>query len=109
MKFPIKVKELCTPASVYLFFSIISLIASLIQNSSGFQTNVYKCGGYKATVPSVLMIFIFKFVFILFHTYVLNLICKDRNRLLAWALVLFPILLMFIFIGIIIITGQMEL
>jgi len=105
MYFPIKIKELCTPASVYLYISAIGLIASIIQNIMDFNNNTYKCGTYSMVVPSVLLIFLFKFIYISFWTYVLNLLCKDNNKNLAWILVGFPILLLFVILGLLILTS----
>jgi len=46
-----------------------------------------------------MLIFIVKIVYILFWTWVLNLICRAGVPILAWALVLIPFVLMFILIG----------
>lgn len=105
MFFPIKIKELCTPASVYLYISAIGLVASIIQNVMNFNNNTYKCGAYAMIVPSVFLIFLFKFIYISFWTYILNLLCKDNNKTLAWLLVIFPFLLLFVILGLLILTS----
>jgi hypothetical protein len=105
MIFPIKIKELCTPASVYLYISAVGLVASIIQNMMSFNNNTYKCGAYAMIVPSVLLIFLFKVIYITFWTYILNLLCKDNNRTLAWLLVIFPFLLLFVILGLLILTS----
>ena len=103
--FPLKIKELCTPSRVYLYISLIGLIASFVQNMINFNNNTYKCGSYEVIVPSVLLIFFFKLVYVIFWAYILNLICNDNNKMFAWLLVVFPILLVFVIIGILILTG----
>ena len=103
--FPLKIKELCTPARVYLYISLIGLVASIIQNLIDFDNTKYKCGSYAVIVPSVILIFMFKFIYISFWAYVLNLLCKDNNRGLSWFLVLFPMLFLFVLIGVLMITG----
>jgi hypothetical protein len=103
--FPLKIKELCTPSKVYLYLSFIGLVASAIQNLIDFDNNTYKCGAYAVIVPSVMLIFLFKFIYITFWAYVLNLICKDNQRMLSWFLVLFPVLFLFVIIGILMLTG----
>lgn len=103
--FPLKIKELCTPSRVYLYISLVGLIVSGIQNLIAFDNKKYQCGSYAVIVPSVLLIFLFKFIYITFWTYVLNLICKDNHRMLSWFLVLFPMLFLFVVIGILMLTG----
>ena len=103
--FPLKIKELCTPSRVYLYISLIGLIASFVQNMINFNNNTYKCGSYEVIVPSVLLIFFFKLVYVILWAYILNLICNDNNKMFAWLLVVFPILLVFVIIGILILTG----
>ena len=71
-----------------------------------FNSGVYKCGMFSVLVPSVFMIFLFKLIYITFWAYVLNLLCKDKNRMLAWTLVLFPFLLLFVILGLFLITGK---
>ena len=80
--FPLKIKELCTPSKVSFYISLIGLIASGIQNLIAFDNTTYKCGSYAVLVPSVLLIFLFKFIYVTFWAYVLNLICKDNRRTL---------------------------
>ena len=40
---PIKIKELCTPASVYFYVSVITLTFSMLHNFTQFNNKVYKC------------------------------------------------------------------
>jgi len=97
--FPKSLKELCSPAFIYFIFSIIALILVLFQNLG--NRNHYSVGSFSCKVPSTAAIFIIKLIYILFWTYVLNLICKDGHKTLSWLLVLFPFLLLFVILGII--------
>ena len=81
---------------------------SIIQNMRRFDNSNYKCGSFSVNVPSVMLIFAFKIVYIMFWTYVLNLLCKDNNVRLAWLLVLFPIILLFVILGMLLLTGGVE-
>jgi len=45
------------------------------------------------------MIFIIKVVYILFWTWILNLMCKDGYTNIAWFLVLLPFVLLFWIVG----------
>jgi hypothetical protein len=91
-------KNICTPAYVYLIISIIALIVMAFQNIG--NNNIYCVGSYNCNVSSVLMIFMLKALYIVFWTWVLNVICRGGSPGLAWFFVLLPFILMFIFIGI---------
>ena len=90
-------KNMCTPAYVYLVISAIALIVMYFQNLG--NDNMYCIGSYSCNVSSVTMIFILKALYILFWTWVLNIICRGGAPGLAWFFVLLPYILMFIFIG----------
>ena len=101
-------KGLCKPSKFYLYASIAGILLSVIQNVRKFDNSNYKCGSFSVNVPSVLLIFVFKIVYILFWTYVLNLLCKDNNTRLAWLLVLFPVILLFVILGMLLLTGGVK-
>jgi hypothetical protein len=86
MAFPKKLKDLCTPAFVYFVLSMIGIIFSIIQNMG--NKHIYKLGMFTARVPSTILVFIVKIIYILFWTWILNLICKDGHKGIAWFLVL---------------------
>jgi hypothetical protein len=90
-------KNMCTPAYVYLVVSTIALIVMYFQNLG--SNNMYCIGSYSCNVSSVTMIFMLKALYILFWTWVLNVICRGGAPGLAWFFVLLPYILMFIFIG----------
>lgn len=90
-------KNMCTPAYLYLVVSTIALIVMYFQNLS--YKNMYCIGSYSCNVSSVTMIFILKALYILFWTWVLNIICRGGAPGLAWFFVLLPYILMFILIG----------
>jgi hypothetical protein len=100
--FPKSLKELCKPALIYFIISMVVVFAVLFQNLG--NNNVYNIGCYSCNVSNNIIIFIFKIVYILFWTYVLNLICKDGHKELAWLLILLPFILLFVLIGIILLT-----
>ena len=104
----LQIKGLCKPAKFYLYLSIAGIVMSIIQNMRRFDNSNYKCGSFSVNVPSVMLIFAFKIVYVVFWTYVLNLLCKDNNVRLAWLLVLFPIILLFVILGMLLLTGGVE-
>jgi hypothetical protein len=96
--FPKTLKELCTPAMLYFVISMIALIMVLFQNLG--NSNSYNVGSFSCRVPNTALVFIGKLIYVLFWTYILNLICKDGHTSLSWLLVLLPWILLFVMIGI---------
>ena len=101
-EFPKTLKELCTPAMLYFVISIIGLVIVLMQNLG--NTNSYHVGSFSCRVPNTAAVFIVKLIYVLFWTYILNLICKDGHTSLSWLLVLLPWLLLFVMMGILMIN-----
>jgi hypothetical protein len=91
---PKEFKNLCTPASIYFFISIFGLFLIFIQNFR--NTHSYHVGNFSCRVPNTTAVFVAKLIYVLFWTYVINLICKDGHGGLAWLLVLFPFLLLWL-------------
>jgi len=90
-------KSLCTPSYIYLIVSSIALLVMLYQNIGNIDK--YCVGAYTCTVSSTAMIFIIKAIYILFWTWVLNLICRAGAPGIAWIVLLLPIILMFILVS----------
>jgi len=99
--FPKTFKDLCKPALIYFIISMFAVFIVLLQNLG--NTNSYNVGCYTCDVSNNIIIFVFKIIYILFWTYVLNLICKDGHKGLSWLLVLLPFILLFVIIGMILI------
>jgi hypothetical protein len=95
--FPKTLKELCTPAMIYFVISMVALAMVLLQNLG--NRNSYHVGSFSCRVPNTALVFIVKLVYILFWTWVLNLICKDGHTGISWLLVLLPWILLFVMIG----------
>ena len=95
--FPKKLNQLCNPAKFYFIISMIALVIMLLQNLG--YNNSYHVGSFSCRVPSTILVFIVKLIYILFWTWVLNLICKDGHTGISWLLVLLPFLLLFVIIG----------
>ena len=94
MAFPKSYKELCTPAFMYLVIAFFFLVVAIVQNIN--STHTYTIGNYTCHTTSLLMIFVVKIVYILFWTWILNLICKDGHKEIAWILVFLPFILLFL-------------
>jgi hypothetical protein len=89
--------NLCTPAFLYLSISIIALVVMYLQNWG--NNNVYCLGSYDCYVSNTKFIFIIKLIYIVFWTWILNLICNAGFTQFAWFLFLLPFILLFIFIS----------
>ena len=89
--------NLCEPAQLYLVVSMLALVIMLYQNFG--NSNMYCVGSYSCQISSTMMIFVVKLIYILFWTWILNLICRSGSPMISWLLVLVPFLILFIFIG----------
>jgi hypothetical protein len=90
-------KNLCPPALFYLVISLAALVIMAFMNYG--NERVYCIGYYSCDVSSVYLIFILKLIYIIFWTWVLNLICDAGASVISWLLVLLPIILFFVLIG----------
>jgi hypothetical protein len=88
---------LCSPAMAYLGISILFLIIVYIQNVG--NVNLYCLGTQSCEVSHINIIFFIKLIYILFWTWILNLICSSGSPSIAWFLVLLPFILMFIMLA----------
>ena len=95
-------KNLCTPSYVYFVISIVALIIMIIQNFGNI--NKYCVGSYTCDVSSTFLIFLIKTLYILFWTWILNLICRAGATNFAWFLVLLPFILFFVLVGLFIVN-----
>lgn len=104
MAFPKNLRELCTPSRVYFLVSLVVLIFSIIQNFK--NVNKYCLGSFSCEVPSTIMIFVIKIAYILFWAWILNLMCKDGHKDIAWFLVLLPFILYFVILGVVMLNQK---
>ena len=91
------IKHLCTPSYVYLVISAIFLIVAMVQNYG--NTSIYCLGSQSCDVSNTGLIFIVKLMYVLFWTWILNLMCKSGATSIAWFLVVLPFILMFIMLS----------
>lgn len=102
MAFPKNLKELCTPSLIYFFISMLGLAVAVIQNLG--NTKSYTLGSFSCKVSSTILVFIVKLIYIFFWTWILNLICRDGYSTISWFLVLFPFILSFVLLGILLLS-----
>ena len=89
-----KVNRLCTPAYVYFVLAVVGTVIVGLQN---LGSNKKLCvGKYSCSVPSTIMIFIAKVLWIFLYTYFLYYLCSAGYTSVSWFLVLLPFIVMFI-------------
>ncbi len=93
----LNIRNWCTPAYFYFIISIIAIFIMSIQNYG--NTNIYCLGDYTCGVTSTFLIFVIKVLYILFWTWILNLLCKNGYESVSWFLFLLPYVIMFIMIA----------
>lgn len=100
-----KLRNLCTPAQIYLFIEVLIILAMVYQNW-GYGDNTLCVGDYACSVGSKTVLVISKFIYVAFWTFILNLMCRGGYKNFAWFLVLLPLILFFVALTLLMITGD---
>ena len=89
-------------------FILIFIFIYFINDGTKIQDqNSYCCGLIKAPSPVNNMVyFVFKIIYVLVWTYLLNLLCKKGYKTMSWVVLLLPLIAMFILVGLVIISLQ---
>ena len=96
-------KSLCSPAQLYLVMSALSFFIILMQNCNDSQS--YKIGTMKVKPECHnAVFFVFKALYILGFTYLLNWFCSKKLKTLSWIIVLLPFVGMFIVLGMVMLS-----
>ena len=98
-----QLNKLCKPAYFYFMMSMFIVVFLFIQNLG--NTNLYCVGSYQCQVPNTTVVFIGKVLYIIFWTWLLNLICKSGLSEISWLLVLFPVVLFFVLLGVLLLES----
>ena len=96
------IKKLCTPAYVYLVISVVSIVVLMFQNCGNVDT--YCVGSYECPVPNTALVFFIQFIYVAFWTFILDSICKAGHKQFSWFLVLFPFILFFVLLGMLLVA-----
>ena len=99
-KTPLDLKKLCTPSFIYFLVSVLSFALIMLQNLG--NTNTYCIGSYSCNVISTFFALVIQAGYILFWTWILDLMCKAGYGEIAWFVLLLPIILFFIIFGILV-------
>ena len=84
---------LCAPALTYIVISLVALLVTWVQNRQ--NTNVYCVGSVSCPVQNTTYIFVLKILWFLFWTWILNVLCDNGYKTVAWILVAIPLLVFF--------------
>ncbi len=104
MKYLLKLyNNICEPSRLYFVISSIILIIIGIQNVTS-PLPTYCIGPY-ACDSNISRIFLYKIIYILFWTWALDTLCRAGYKKLSWFLVIYPVLLMFLLISMLIFSG----
>ena len=86
--------HMCTPATIYFIISLIGLILVGVNN---LDNNDKICvGNYNCYVGNNTTVFIANAIYILFWTFVLDLMCKGGYSSLSWFILLLPFIILFV-------------
>lgn len=97
-------RHLCKPAMVYLVISAVALIAIAYQNMG--LSNMYCMGDFSCYVPSTFMVIFMEGIYIMFWTWILHLMCRTGYSSISWLMVVFPLLLFFVLIGLMMLVSS---
>jgi hypothetical protein len=103
---PRRLKDLCSPALFYFVISMIGLVLSAWENMG--RRDIYILGGMTRRVPSTALVFLVQVIYVLFWTWILNLICKDGHTGISWFLVLIPFILLFSVVVLLMVSPYQE-
>lgn len=84
-------RKMCTPATIYFVISLFFLI--LIGVSNLKETDRLCVGDYSCYVGNNTLVFLLNAIYILFWTFILDLMCKNGYSSLSWFILLLPFLL----------------
>ena len=97
--------SLCTPAQVYLLIAVVTILALLVQNIN--KPNHYTVGMYSVKLSHHNMLFfIFKILYVVVWTWLLNKLCTSGYRSISWFLVLLPYIFLFIIIALLLLANM---
>ena len=94
---------LCKPAQFYLVISLFGLFFMFVQNMGA--TDRFTLGTYSAPHSNPTMLLLVNALYIAVWTWMLNILCRINTNI-SWVIVLFPFVLFFIAIGMLLFTGN---
>lgn len=96
--------KLCTPATIYFVISLIGLILVGVGNLG--ETNELCIGEYKCNVGDNTLIFVLNAIYILFWTFILDLMCKTGYGALSWIVLLLPFIIIAVILAMVMVKKE---
>ena len=96
-------RKMCTPATIYFLISLIGLILLGVSNLD--SPDRLCIGDYSCYVGNNTIVFVLNAIYILFWTFILDLMCKNGYGSLSWFILLLPFILTFLFLAMIMIKS----
>ncbi len=101
-----ELNKLCSPASLYLALSAITILIMLLENSS--DDGYYHLAGMKCPCDMKAQIFVVKAFYTAFWTFALNALCKSGYTKISWLITLFPGFMMALAMVLYVVSGRRE-
>ena len=98
-----RIQALCNPAMFYLVISGICFLFILFQNLN--NPDEYCVGTMKCNTENKAIVFIGKVIYILFWTWIIDLMCKGGYTNVAWFLLFLPLILFFVLLALFILMS----
>lgn len=89
--------SLCRPAQFYFVISVAAYIIVLLQNFGATET--FTLGVYSRPHSMPWLVLLLNALYILIWTWALNIICRINPKI-SWVIVLFPFVLLFLALGV---------
>jgi hypothetical protein len=96
--------NMCTPATIYFVLSLIGLIMVGLNNLNNHDKVCI--GNYNCYVGNNTTIFILNAIYILFWTFILDLMCKGGYSSLSWFVLLLPFIILFIVFAVLMVKDE---
>ncbi len=92
------IRQSCTPAKLYAYISVFTIVLLIIQNVG--NCGVFQAGSFECAASNLVFIFVGQGLYVAFWTIVLQSLCNAGYKNLSWFVFLFPLLMFFVILGI---------
>lgn len=92
MKTSFSIRKLCTPAFIYLALSVFGLLALIFENMGSDEKQLC-IGTHRCDISNKGGMLVLNVLYILFWTFILDLLCKNGYTNISWFILLLPIFL----------------
>lgn len=98
----------CTPTKIYLIFSLISILGILFQNIN--DSRKYCIGMFHCKLNySNIFLFIIKLIYTIVWVIIIDSLCTNNYESIAWGIVMFPLVLMFVILGLFVVGKKSRI